>query len=357
MAGFIEQDLTGARGSAPARGGLVLVTGGGGFIGGHLVADLQRAGHTVRAVDRKPLSEWYQVIDGVESQQADVSDAATCHMVTKGAEQVYNLAADMGGMGFIETHKAECMLSVLINTNMLVAARDAGVGRYFFSSSACVYAADKQTDAAVTALCEADAYPAMPEDGYGWEKLFSERMCRHFAEDYGMVTRVARYHNVYGPNGTYEGGREKAPSAICRKVIEAKLSGRHEIDVWGDGEQTRSFMYIDDCVKGTQMLLGSDVAVPINIGSSELVSINQLVDIVEEIAGITCRREYKLDAPKGVRGRNSDNTLIADVLGWEPSISLRSGLERTYRWIHDAMTAGRARPHQTGRLEATLAAE
>ncbi len=321
-------------------GGLVLVTGGGGFIGGHLVADLKRAGHAVRAVDRKPLSEWYHVVDGVDSQQGDVSDPIVCRAVVEDAEQIYNLAADMGGMGFIETHKAECMLSVLINTNMLVAARDEGVSRFFFSSSACVYAADKQTDAAVTALREADAYPAMPEDGYGWEKLFSERMCRHFSEDYGMVTRVARYHNVYGPNGTYEGGREKAPSAICRKVIEAKLSGRHTVEIWGDGEQTRSFMYIDDCVQGSQRLMASGVEQPINIGSSELVSINQLVSIVEDIAGITCRREYKLDAPKGVRGRNSDNTLIQEVLGWEPSISLRSGLERTYAWIYDSILAG-----------------
>ena len=322
------------------RGGMVLVTGAGGFIGGHLVADLRRSGHRVRAVDQKPLADWYQLSDGAESLQGDVSDAAVCREVVRGADQVYNLAADMGGMGFIETHKAECMLTVLINTNMLVAARDAGVGRYFFSSSACVYAADKQVEAAVTALREADAYPAMPEDGYGWEKLFSERMCRHFAEDYGMVTRVARYHNVYGPNGTYAGGREKAPSAICRKVIEAKASGRHEIEIWGDGEQTRSFMYIDDCVHGTRMLLASDVAQPVNIGSSELVSINRLVDIVEEIAGVRLRREYKLDAPKGVRGRNSDNAFVQEVLGWQPSIALRDGMERTYAWIHDEMRAG-----------------
>ncbi len=326
--------------SQSSNAGLVLVTGGGGFIGGHLVADLKRAGHDVRAVDRKPLSEWYQVVDGVDSRQGDVSDPVVCRAVVQDTMQVYNLAADMGGMGFIETHKAECMLSVLINTNMLAAARDEGVSRYFFSSSACVYAADKQTDAAVTALREADAYPAMPEDGYGWEKLFSERMCRHFSEDYGMVTRVARYHNVYGPNGTYDGGREKAPSAICRKVIEAKLSGRHTVEIWGDGEQTRSFMYIDDCVQGSQRLMASGVEQPINIGSSELVSINQLVSIVEDIAGITCRREYKLDAPKGVRGRNSDNTLIQEVLGWQPSISLRSGLERTYASIYDSMMAG-----------------
>ena len=316
---------------------LVLVTGAGGFIGGHLVTGLRSAGHRVRAVDRKPLAEWYQVVEGVESLQADVSLTEACRAVVEGCTDVYNLAADMGGMGFIETHKAECMLSVLINTNMLMAARDLGVSRFFFSSSACVYAADKQTDAAVVALREVDAYPAMPEDGYGWEKLFSERMCRHFREDYGLATRIGRYHNVYGPNGTYKGGREKAPSAICRKVIEAKLSGRHQIEVWGDGEQTRSFMYVDDCVKGTQLLFGSEVTDPINIGSGELVSINQLVDIVEEIAGIEVKRDYKLDAPKGVRGRNSDNTLIQSILGWQPSITLRDGLERTFRWIYDDM--------------------
>ncbi len=323
--------------------GLVLVTGAGGFIGGHLVAHLRSAGHAVRAVDRKPLSDWYQVVEGADCMQADVSSPEVCRAVARDCADIYNLAADMGGMGFIETHKAECMLSVLINTNMLVAARDLGVSRFFFSSSACVYAADKQTQAAVTALREADAYPAMPEDGYGWEKLFSERMCRHFSEDYGLVTRIGRYHNVYGPNGTYQGGREKAPSAICRKVIEAKLGGRHQIEVWGDGEQTRSFMYVDDCVQGTRMLFDSDVVDPINIGSSELVSINQLVDIVEGIAGIRVQRDYKLDAPKGVRGRNSDNTLIQSVLGWQPSITLRDGLERTYRWIHDDMMRSDAR--------------
>ena len=230
---------------------------------------------------------------------------------------------------------------MLINTNMLVAAREAHVRRFFFSSSACVYAADKQTNAEVVALKEADAYPAMPEDGYGWEKLFSERMCRHFSEDYGIITRVARYHNVYGPNGTFEGGREKAPAAICRKVIEAKMSGDHSIEIWGDGHQTRSFMYIDDCVEGTRRLMDSDVAVPINLGSSELVSINQLVDIVEDIAGLRLHRRYLLDAPKGVRGRNSDNALIQEMLGWEPSISLRTGLEATYRWIHDQVSSGR----------------
>jgi len=338
--------------SAPADG-YVLVTGGGGFIGGHLVASLCDEGRSVVAVDRKPLHEWYQVLPGVENIQADLSQAYACRKAVHGVSTVYNLAADMGGMGFIETHKTECMLSVLINTNMLVAAREANVRRFFFSSSACVYAADKQTNAEVVALKEADAYPAMPEDGYGWEKLFSERMCRHFSEDYGIVTRVARYHNVYGPNGTFEGGREKAPAAICRKMIEAKLSGDHRIEIWGDGHQTRSFMYVDDCVEGTRRLMDSDVTVPINLGSSELVSINQLVDIVEEIAGLQLQRRYLLDAPKGVRGRNSDNTLIQELLGWEPSISLRKGLEATYRWIHDQVASGGA----TRGLETAAAGE
>src|SRR5687768_2966538 len=247
----------------------------------------------------------------------------------------------MGGMGFIENNKALCMLTVLINTHLCMAAKDAGVKRFFYASSACVYNADKQRDPNVTALKESDAYPAMPEDGYGWEKLFSERMCRHFREDFGLQTRVARYHNVYGPHGTFEGGREKAPAAVCRKVIEAKLTGRHEIEIWGDGHQTRSFMYISDCLKGTQDILWSDILEPINLGSSELVSINQLVDIVEDIAGIELRRRYKLDAPKGVRGRNSDNTLIQKYLGWEPSVPLREGMERTYAWIHDQMKSGK----------------
>jgi nucleoside-diphosphate-sugar epimerase len=250
---------------------------------------------------------------------------------------VYNLAADMGGMGFIELNKAACMLSVLVNTHLLLAAREAGTNRFFYASSACVYNGDKQKNPNVTALKEEDAYPALPEDGYGWEKLFSERMCRHFREDFGLATRIARYHNVYGPNGTFDGGREKAPAAICRKVIQAKLSGVHEIEIWGDGNQTRSFMYIDDCVKGTRMILESDFVDPINLGSSELVSINQLVDIVEEIANIRLKRKYNLSAPKGVNGRNSDNTLIQEVFHWEPSIKLRDGMERTYRWIYDQM--------------------
>jgi len=254
---------------------------------------------------------------------------------------IYNLAADMGGMGFIETHKAECMLSVLISTHMLVAAREAGTERFFYSSSACVYNGEKQTRPDVTALKEEDAYPGMPEDGYGWEKLFSERMARHYREDFGMATRVARYHNVYGPDGTYDGGREKAPAAICRKVIAAKLSGKHEIEIWGDGEQTRSFMYIDDCTEGTIKLTASDIVEPLNIGSDELVSINRLVDIVEKIAGVKLKRSYKLDAPKGVRGRNSDNTLIKKLLDWAPSIRLEDGMEKTYKWIYDEMTSGR----------------
>jgi GDP-D-mannose 3', 5'-epimerase len=241
----------------------------------------------------------------------------------------------MGGMGFIENNKALCMLSVLINTHLLMAAKKFGVQKFFYASSACVYNADKQRDPKVTALKEVDAYPAMPEDGYGWEKLFSERMCRHFREDFGLYTRVARYHNVYGPHGTWDGGREKAPAAVCRKVIQAKLSGKHEIEIWGDGHQTRSFMYIDDCLKGTQSILNSDILEPINLGSSELVSINQLVDIVEDIAGIKLKRSYNLKAPKGVNGRNSDNALIKKYLGWEPSVRLRDGMEKTYAWIHE----------------------
>src|SRR3982751_3055934 len=317
----------------------IVVCGAGGFIGGHLVADLLRQGATVRAVDVKPLDEWFQVFEGAESLQLDLQEKSACEQAVKGTDVVYNLAADMGGMGFIENNKALCMLSVLINTHLLMASKDAGVDRFFFSSSACVYAAEKQTDPNVTALKEEDAYPAMPEDGYGWEKLFSERMCRHFREDFGMKTRVARYHNVYGPFGTYDGGREKAPAAICRKVIQAKLSGKHEIEIWGDGKQTRSFQWIDDCVKGTQMIMNGDYVEPINLGSSELVSINQLVDIVEEIAGLKLKRNYNLSAPKGVNGRNSDNTLIQKVFGWEPSTKLRDGLERTYRWIYDQMSS------------------
>ena len=319
---------------------LVLVTGAGGFIGGHLVAELRRRGHTnIRAVDLKPQAEWYQRFADVDNQSMDLTLLESCHAAARGVSAVFNLAADMGGMGFIELHKAECMLSVLINTHMLMAARDAGVQRFFFSSSACVYAAEKQTTAAVQALREEDAYPAMPEDGYGWEKLFSERMCRHFSEDFGILTRVARYHNVYGPFGTYDGGREKAPAAICRKVIKAQLSGSDEIEIWGDGEQTRSFTYIDDCLEGTLRLMESNVSDPLNIGSDQLVTINQLVDIVENVAGVRLKRRYKLDAPKGVRGRNSDNTLIQKRLAWVPSVRLEDGMRKTYEWIFEQMAS------------------
>ena len=314
---------------------VVVVAGAGGFIGGHLVGALRARGERVRAVDVKPLAEWHQAFPDVENVVADLQGLDACRRAVRGAGTVYQLAADMGGMGFIEHHKALCMLSVLTNTHMLVAARDAGVERFFYSSSACVYAADKQTSPDVVPLRESDAYPAMPEDGYGWEKLFSERMCRHFREDFGLATRVARYHNVYGPHGTWTGGREKAPAAICRKVAEAALSGDHRIEIWGDGAQTRSFTYIDDCVHGTLLLAASDAAEPLNLGSSELVSINGLVDLVEEIAGVRLERRYRLDAPKGVNGRNSDNTLVRATLGWEPSTRLRDGLERTYAWVHD----------------------
>ncbi|GEC04887.1 NAD-dependent dehydratase [Streptomyces spinoverrucosus] len=313
----------------------VVVAGGGGFIGGHLAADLLSQGLTVRCVDIKPRHEWHQLHSAAENVVADLSLLDSARAAVRDAGQVYMLAADMGGMGFIENNKAACMMSVLTSTHMLKAAQEAGVERYFYSSSACVYAAGKQTDADVTALKEEDAYPAQPEDGYGWEKLFSERMCRHFEEDYGFTCRVARYHNVYGPEGTWTGGREKAPAAVCRKIAEAAISGLHRIEIWGDGRQTRSFMYIGDCVHGTQMIMKGTSSVPVNLGSCELVTINQLVDIVEEIAGIRCERRYHLDAPQGVRGRNSDNTLIRELYGWEPSISLGDGLERTYAWVYD----------------------
>ena len=319
----------------------IVVCGAGGFIGGHLVADLRRQGLTnLRAVDVKPFGEWFQKFDDVENLVFDLQEKEACEKALEGCAQVYNLAADMGGMGFIENNRALCMLTVLINTHLLLAAKKQGAQRFFYSSSACVYAADKQVNPDLTALREEDAYPAMAEDGYGWEKLFSERMCRHFTEDFGLLTRVARYHNVYGPVGTYAGGREKAPAAICRKVIEAKLSGKHEIEIWGDGHQTRSFQYIDDCVLGTQKIMHSaNVTMPINLGSSEMVTINQLVDLAEDIAGLKLKRNYNLKAPKGVNGRNSDNTLILKLLGWEPSISLKNGLEKTYRWIYDDITA------------------
>jgi GDP-D-mannose 3', 5'-epimerase len=322
------------------RDGLIVVTGGGGFIGGALVASLRQQGYKrIRAVDIKPLAHWYQKFPDVENLTLDLNLKENCEIAARDASEIYNLAANMGGMGFIEKNKALCMLSVLINTHMLQAAERHGVSRFFYSSSACVYNGDKQKTFEAPSLKEEDAYPALAEDGYGWEKLFSERMCRHFREDYGLYTRVARFHNVYGPWGTWFGGREKAPAAICRKVIEAKLAGKHEIEIWGTGNQTRSFMYIDDCLTGIQKIMNSDILEPINLGSSEAVSINQLVDLVEEIAGIHLKRNYDLSAPQGVNGRNSDNTLIQKLLHWEPSIPLKVGLEKTYRWIYDQYLA------------------
>lgn len=323
------------------RNDLIVFCGAGGFIGGHLVAEYRRRGYNnLRAVDIKPFSEWHQRFPDVDNLQLDLSNYESCLIALAGATWVYNHAADMGGMGYIETHKANCMLSVLINTHLLMAAKEHKLNRFFFASSACVYAAGKQTVTDVVALKEADAYPAMPEDGYGWEKLFSERMCRHFREDFNIDTRIVRYHNVYGPHGTWDGGREKAPAAICRKVFQAKLSNSKEIEIWGDGHQTRSFMYIDDCLTGTTSIMESDILEPINLGSSELVTINQLVDIAEDIAQVKLTRKYNLDAPKGVRGRNSDNTLILEKLHWEPSIRLRDGMEKTYQWIGDQILRG-----------------
>ena len=328
----------------------ILVTGAGGFIGGHLVKSMLEQGHKVRAVDKKPQWQWYQRFHAAENLTINLEDKDACVQAVNGTDWIYNLAADMGGMGFIELNKGLCMLSVLINTHMLMAARHCGATRFFYSSSACVYAGYKQKETDNPGLKEEDAYPADPEDGYGWEKLFSERMCRHFMEDFGLQTRVARYHNVYGPHGTFDGGREKAPAAICRKVIAAKMGGAKEIEIWGDGLQTRSFQYIDDCLHGTQSIMESGIIEPINLGSAEMVSINQLVDLVEDIAGIKLKRSYKLDAPKGVRGRSIDNTLIKEKLGWEPSVTLRTGLEKTYAWILDQMKSGNSKDSVVNRF-------
>lgn len=319
---------------------LIVVTGAGGFIGGNLISALRARGHErLRAIDVKPFDDWYQRFDDVENLSLDLNLKENCETAARGAREIYNLAANMGGMGFIENNKALCMLSVLINTHMLQAAANYGVEKFFYSSSACVYNGDKQKAFEAPSLKEEDAYPALAEDGYGWEKLFSERMCRHFSEDFGLYTRVARFHNVYGPWGTWYGGREKAPAAICRKVIKARLSGKHEIEIWGSGNQTRSFMFIDDCIKGTDLIMHSQIQEPINLGSSEAVTVNQLVDLVEGIAGIKLKRNYDLSAPKGVNGRNSDNTLIQKYLNWEPTTPLRTGLEVTYRWIYDQYVA------------------
>ncbi len=315
--------------------GKVLVAGAGGFIGGWLVQDLINKGFKdIVAVDIKESDDWYQVFDSVENRRIDLRDYGNCLEVMKGVDIVYNLAADMGGMGFIENNKALCMLSVLINTNLIEVARSNNVERYFYASSACVYRQSMQLETHNLGLKESDAYPADPENGYGWEKLFSERMCNHYFEDFGLQVRVGRFHNVYGPHGTFDGGREKAPAAICRKIAQAVISGNHHIEIWGDGEQTRSFTYIDDTLKGINLLMESQYSLPLNIGSSEEVSINQLVDIVEEIAGIKVERRYALDAPKGVRGRNSDNTLIKELFNWAPNVTLKEGLTQTYNWIY-----------------------
>jgi len=323
----------------------IVVCGAGGFIGGHLMGDLVRQGYrNLRGIDAKPVGQWFQRLPNAENLVLDLRDRTNCQIAVRGAAAVYNLAADMGGMGFIEHNRALCMLNVLINTHLLMASLEAGVERFFFSSSACVYGHDKQAHPGVEGLKEADAYPATPEDGYGWEKLFSERMCRHFTEDFGLTTRVTRYHNVYGPHGTYDGGREKAPAAICRKVAIAKLTGTDAIDIWGTGDQTRSFTYISDCLYGTQAIMSSEVVTfPINLGSTEQVTINQLVDLVEEIADVRLKRHYNPRAPKGVSGRNSDNTLIRQFLLWEPSVLLRVGMEQTYRWIYDQIASGKSR--------------
>ena len=319
-----------------------LICGAGGFIGGYLVSDLLKRGNEVICADIKPLKLWFQK-KNCKNYSLDLRFYHNCKKIFKNhkIDYVYNLACNMGGMGFIENNKAECMLSVLINTNLLNLSKEYNIKIFFFSSSACVYSAEKQKKVFIKNLKESDAYPADPEDGYGWEKLFSERMCRHFFEDFNLETRVARYHNVYGPLGTYDGGREKAPAALCRKVIEAKLYNKNTIEIWGDGEQTRSFMYIDDCIQGTKKIFNSKIREPINLGSSEQVSINQMLDIIEKIANIKLKRKYKLNMPKGVRGRSSDNTRIKSLLNWEPSIKLFSGLEKTYNWIYDMVKSNK----------------
>ena len=315
----------------------VLIVGAGGFIGGHLVKKILNNGNEVVACDIKPKEYWFQDFDNVENYYAtDMKDISNCKKVTQGVDYVFNMACNMGGMGFIENNKAECMQSVLINTNLLIACKENKVQRYFFSSSACAYNKDKQQDVFIDGLKEEDAYPANPEDGYGWEKLFSERMCRHFQEDYGLEVRIARYHNIYGPYGTYDGGREKAPAALCRKVIEAKKNNNDTIDVWGDGEQTRTFLYVDECVEGTLRLFESDYSEPVNIGSDEQVSINQMISMIEEISGyLKFKKNYQLDKPKGVRGRSSNNDLVKKVLNWSYQMSLKDGLSKTYKWIDE----------------------
>jgi nucleoside-diphosphate-sugar epimerase len=315
---------------------LIVIAGAGGFIAGTLVKYFKDKGFTrIRAIDKKPLPMWYRRIPGVENLSLDLSKEDNCYRVCEGAAEVYNLAADMGGMGFIENFRVECLRSILINTHMVEAAYQAGAERFFFSSSACAYNTNLQKDPNVRALKESDAYPAMAERGYGWEKLMSEMFCQEYWSERGMKTAIARFHNVYGPYGTWDGGREKVPAALCRKVIEAKDTGKTELEIWGDGIQTRSFMYIDDCCKGIDMIMHCDdlIATPINLGSSELVSINKLAEIVEEITGVKLEHSYNLDAPRGVAGRNSDNTMIQRILGWEPDLPLKEGMKKTYQWI------------------------
>ena len=317
-----------------------LICGAGGFIGGHLVNDLMKSGNEVICADIKPKEYWFQIFDSNKNFSLDLKEYENCLKVTEGVDYIYNMACNMGGMGFIENNKADCMLSVLINTNLLRACIVHKVKRYFFSSSACVYNATKQEKIFVPGLKENDAYPAAPEDGYGWEKLFSERMCRHFTEDFSLETRVLRYHNVYGPLGTYDGGREKAPAALSRKIALAKINNQKEIEVWGDGEQTRSFMYIDDCLEGTKKIFNSELTDVYNLGSDEQVSINQMIDMIEQIADYKVKRKYLMDKPKGVRGRSSDNSKIKLDLDWVPSISLMEGLTKTYKWIENEVKSG-----------------
>ena len=312
-----------------------LIVGGGGFIGGHLVKRLLNEGNKVRAVDIKPFELWFQKFDNVENHSLNMENHQNCLKMSQDIDYVINLACNMGGIGFIENNKADCMLSVLINTNLLRACKENNIKRYFFSSSACAYNKDLQTNPNIEGLREVDAYPAMPEDGYGWEKLFSERMCRHFTEDYGLETRVARFHNIYGPMGTFDGGREKAPAAICRKVIEAKLNNKEIIDIWGDGTQTRSFLYIDDCLDAVLKLFHSNFSDPINIGSDEKVTINQLLEIAENLSEKKFKRNYQLDKPQGVKGRSSNNDLIKEKIGWNYNHSLKDGIHKTYKWIEN----------------------
>ena len=333
-----EKNRIAEKDAPPKKNDLIVITGAGGFIAGNLALYFQKKGFTnIRAVDKKPLYEWYLHVPGVQNLCLDVSIEANCRRVCEGAVEVYNLAADMGGMGFIERFRIECLRSILINTHMVEAAYQAGARRYFFSSSACAYNTLLQLDPDVRPLKETDAYPAMAERGYGWEKLMSEMFCQEYWAERGMKTFIARFHNVYGPHGTWDGGREKAPAALCRKIIEAIDTGRKDITLWGDGHQTRSFMYIDDCVRGIDKIVHCDelIATPINLGSSELVSINELLTKIEKIANVKMKRKYDLDAPKGVGGRNSDNTFIKKVLGWEPGTPLDKGLTVTYKWIKE----------------------